>query len=466
MPRSGLTLVTFLTGCLVLASAVAGEGAGNPSRRAPVGFLFDQILGPVIGQSKSEPTSALGNVPPIRIVSLSRDRIGALFVNAGTEQGLTAGTVLSVLQQSGPDGSGRILGYVQVSSQQLETTRARVAPCAFAGVAARPVSELEESARCKVVEWNYRSLGLRVVVEAVEGKGEVALLEVDRLAKGLAAEQKNEPAPLFRIVKDRPDWLVRVDGTGSYIVENRDHALARDAAVSPWQVGPFASGGDSDARIKEVLHRIARATTLIRLTRFLRSGLVGDGRPSQFRVGTVVHRNGLDTSPRLVREFGDPEMRNERAAALTELHDRDIIEVLMQNNGAFPLDITVLSVGADYGINTLFPSNEAGVDNRLAPGRSLSTKGQISDATIGVERIIVAAIRGRGLGAPVLFNGLEQVSIFDPFPDARVRRVEELLSELFPNSGPKARGALATEELEQIEFRMFTWRTVRSKGGR
>jgi hypothetical protein len=87
----------------------------------------------------------------------------------------------------------------------------------------------------------------------------------------------------------------------------------------------------------------------------------------------------------------------------------DMLSLKMSNSGKKPLDVTVLLVGADFSITTVWP--ERGLDNRVPIGDAKTTgpllRMQSNPATASEERLIFIAVPGTNK-SHVAFDSLDQ----------------------------------------------------------
>ncbi|UVK49532.1 caspase family protein (plasmid) [Mesorhizobium sp. AR07] len=96
------------------------------------------------------------------------------------------------------------------------------------------------------------------------------------------------------------------------------------------------------------------------------------------------------------------------AGSAPRLGDCDIISVKMRNTGPKPVDVTVLLIGQDFSITTLWPA-EATI-NRIASGDEKSAdiaQIDLGSATASDERLVLIAVPGLGK-AHTAFDNLEQ----------------------------------------------------------
>jgi hypothetical protein len=95
------------------------------------------------------------------------------------------------------------------------------------------------------------------------------------------------------------------------------------------------------------------------------------------------------------------------ATAVPTVRHGDRLVVSLVNQGAAPLDITVLYLSADDVINKVFPTQRGDV-NRLEPGEACDVPFTVYPPAIGAERIWVVGAQVRRHGERVDFGFLAQ----------------------------------------------------------
>lgn len=136
------------------------------------------------------------------------------------------------------------------------------------------------------------------------------------------------------------------------------------------------------ADLTRQLRRVARATNLLRVANQYVMEPGGDG----FRARLLVQRSGTGTAVPI------------DASDLPVLFPGDVLAVEAENLGRFPVDVTVLAIDANYGVQALFPA-PAHPANRLQPGspfRPLGDGAELGDDAFGIERLVVLATRQEG----------------------------------------------------------------------
>jgi hypothetical protein len=340
-------------------------------------------------------------------IVLSR-RDDVLTVNAGQLHGLTAGSVLAVYPPAGQKGERR--GYVRI--RRVEATRAQVAPWAPAG---RPAARAEDliGGRCELAVIDFGDMKLRLAVdrlasrpreEAAEDRRQLQR-DLDDLARDLHALARLPDSPFVLVAsQQQAEWLVRLAGGKAYLVRSAEFedgrapdgvpAAARQKALQRL-LGPFERGAQGTALLREGLARIARAANLLKLA----------ARPA----GEIV-RGSADEAPRarveVVRLGGKPEAPS--SDPIPRFCAGDRVELRVSNTGRVPIDVTVLYVDSQFGIEALFPLAE---HNRLSPGSTVRVPPvDVKGHTSGREHVVLVAVRAREL-EPVDFVSLAQPSL-------------------------------------------------------
>lgn len=158
--------------------------------------------------------------------------------------------------------------------------------------------------------------------------------------------------------------------------------------------------GNEEA-LRDALHRVSRATNLMRIATLRQPGAVATS-PLQLRLTHL--RPGARPAPFTADHVPD-------------LRPGDQVEVSFSNTGDKPLDVTLLYLDANYGVSALFP--ESGASNRLERKGSQSLTLNINDETTGLERLLAIAVEMTELGERADFSFLAQT----PLLNARSRDV-------------------------------------------
>jgi hypothetical protein len=154
--------------------------------------------------------------------------------------------------------------------------------------------------------------------------------------------------------------------------------------------------------------------------------------------------------------------RDLTSSANTRLQAGDQIGFVIANKSRTPVDVTILYVDSEFGIDALFPRGE---NNRIEPGGVLRTGPggvspiELNDTTVGTERLIVIASTATEQGERSDYSYLAQPRL------ARTRSVESptsMIQELLDEAafGVATRGGSRARS-EQSLMRVFTWEVTR-----
>lgn len=315
--------------------------------------------------------------PPVRQWALQRD--DGLSLRAGSLSDIAAGTVFAVVP--GPlAAASEVIGFVR--AERVESARTTLVPLAWAGKPAPDPAAVPAGAYVRLVQSGvaYR---LRVAVDAAacaardcparaaldrwRAAGTAATgVEVEWLAAGTAADVT------LRVMPDR----VQVLAPSQQLRTDCARDGKRDCVPSPMlglRFDPAAPAETVEAELAALLHRIGRATNLMRL--------------AAAQPGAGFGSAGLELSLWLVKPGGAQPIGAER---MPRLRAGDELELRLRNAGRVAVDATVLYADANYGITALWP-DASGVDNRLGPGDEHALRIGITDEAIGVERILTIA---------------------------------------------------------------------------
>ena len=408
-------------------------------------------------EGRSRDTQVLGGGtagPPSILLML--DAGTGMRINAGAIHGLTEGTVLAVRPPAGTGDAGRVIGHVRVAPGGLGVLESRVEPCAdpnSRGRAVEPTAFLPAS-RCTPEVIDLGDQKLRV---ALETPGAAAGTLETPFARSLAAAAA-EPTALFHLVRDastgRPAWVVRLKANQAELARVQD--ATAPGAAAPEQFGPVAATEEEAAVVADWLNRIARVEALKRLAASFQKGGSASGSGLGLEARMLVMNNPADPG----KPLGDG------ARGLPVIRDGQLFACELANRGMASIDVSVLFLSSDYGIDLSYPEPGVVLDNRLPPVRGESKplrtpSEEITAETVGVERLLVVAVASRGRGQPVDFSALQQPGIRSERRSAGARFVGDQLRELIPDG---LRGARRLD-LEKIEFRIFTWRTEARDAG-
>ncbi|MCP4406517.1 MAG: hypothetical protein GY807_01910, partial [Gammaproteobacteria bacterium] len=93
-------------------------------------------------------------------------------------------------------------------------------------------------------------------------------------------------------------------------------------------------------------------------------------------------------------------------SSMPHLRAGDELRLDVTNLSKRPMDITILFVDSQYGIEAMFPTH--GHTGRLEAGGFTSANGWVNESTIGIEGMIVIAVEASKWAAPADFSFLQQ----------------------------------------------------------
>lgn len=315
--------------------------------------------------------------PPVRQWALQRD--DGLSLRAGSLSDIAVGTLFAVVP--GPLApSSDAIGFVR--AEGVESARTTLVPLPWAGKPVLDAAAVPAGAHARLVQSGVayrlrvavdaaacaiRDCPARAALERLRAAGAAATgVEVEWLGAGSAADVG------LRVLPDR----VQVLAPSQRLRTDCARANQRDCVPPPLlglRVEPGARAEALEAELAALLHRIGRATNLMRLAAAQPAGGFGSG--------------GLEQSLWLLKPGGAQPVGAER---VPRLRAGDVLELRMRNPGRIAIDATVLYTDAHYGITALWP-DASGVDNRLGPGDEHALRIDITDESIGVERILTIA---------------------------------------------------------------------------
>ena len=148
---------------------------------------------------------------------------------------------------------------------------------------------------------------------------------------------------------------------------------------------------------------MAKAMALQRL------GAAGIASPIGLETGVMIARNRPGTAedgacPQDAEDFEEPAAADDR----TGFDDCDILSVRMVNAGKKPIDVTVLLIGQDFSITTVWPTD--GADNRIQLGETKTAailQMEPDPKSASEERLVFIATPGVSK-SHTAFDNLEQ----------------------------------------------------------
>ena len=439
-----------------IVTSYRSQGRWNPTPLVEGTMLDRQVL----------PAAAPARRPGIAIGEPTGQ--GTTRVLAGALSGLSPLSVLSVYPPAAEKHADSVIGHVRLTHVGATTSTAE--PVAFGGLAAPAQDKLKPGSRCKVAFVDFGDLRLKCAVQTqttdasgtpttvthAAGKGHKAI-------EAALAGEAQQTGNLVRRVDDpaAAEWFVRLVDGQVYLVPAAGWqrrflgAGAGTRAVAPpqFQLGAPAKPDELAKKLTSALASIARAQHLMHLAR---TG-AGEADASQVELGMLAYKS-RDDAKGTVLGFG---------TAGREVTAGDWVAFRVSNRGSAAADVTLLFIDSGYGISCLFPAAGIVGDNRLAPGKDLTTpRVQVTADTIGAEQLVMIAVRaGRD---PVDFSCLEQATLAKARAahrgaSAMGSPLGRLLESAVYGSG-KTRG-LGAGDLGAFTVRLLPWVTLPAKAG-
>jgi hypothetical protein len=312
---------------------------------------------------------------------------GQLHLDAGLLQGVSAGSVLSLV--SGPAApANEILGYVRV--QRAAPVDSILLPVEYNGT---PVLRLtsggmndEGSTLFYARPVDMADLALRVAKPRRDTRCE----SPDALLVEAVATLRRRPPFLPRIqwAEAGEDADVRLCQRNGKLIfleggdgkRHRHEGLAALAATAPW-AGGMTSAAFADA-IAETLQHIHAVLNLYRIA-------AGHASTDLLVEASVQLCRGADTST-------TPCARAETVSTTTRpvVHPGDRVQITLRNPAWNPVHVTVLHIDANSRIHTLFPDPAVPQEQARIPARSeaLCIPVPPNADSAGFERVLVIAV--------------------------------------------------------------------------
>ncbi len=339
-------------------------GAINESRVTPL-FSGTALDKPVLFQDS----------PLVQQWKIERGR--DLVVQAGALSRLSEGSIVAVMADPLAKNEAAI-GYLKLTHVDLAASTA--VPVEFNGKPSLKPKAIPARSFARLVQ-TPPQYTLRVSVDAKDcGKSCGYKEVVDRMRAGKTKVAGTviqwEDAPttgdvMLKLLPDRilllPPSLQGVDCVKSAGACMQSATLLREQTAG-------VDGGLGD-KLSESLHAIARTTNLLRLAASLPSA--------------STNNSQLEVALKVVQKDGKEMPYSKDQVLILRAGDR--ITVSLRNNGSSSVDVTMLYVDARYGINVLFPDGP-GASNRLEPKANYDIDVDVTDDTIGLERMLTIAV--------------------------------------------------------------------------
>ncbi len=361
---------------------------------------------------------------------------GQFIVKAGSIHNVTKDSILSVLP--GPTSSDKdIIGYVSVLDAGVISST--VAPVKYND---KPVLAPDDIPEGAYVRMDTPAITLLLTVA---------------LPPATSSEFK---ATLESIQKDKNAgiqlaWVAATDDADIRLYEHnkRIYILPPSAEFDESKPVKSKSLSLNDKKLQQKLMsnliRVAKVTNLMRL-----STQVG---------GSVVPLEEQVVLEMQVTRKATGKIELLDAGTLSTLLDGDKVALKVINNKSQSVDVTVLFVGNDYGIQAVYP--RGGRSNRIEAGKSLSVANfMINTKTTGLERLVMIATTAEKTAATSNFSFLAQASLESSRGNSR--SAESSLHGLFKQAGfgdANTRGISMEPEsnLKNATMRVFSWTTAK-----
>ena len=430
--------------------------------------LVERIHARYVGAGRSSPTplvegkdrdneflntAGAGGRPPRRPTYLLKRVEDGWKVDGGTLHGLTKGSILTVYPPAGEANADKPLGHVCVTGPRV--LEAFVEPCAFEKM---PVPrQLPKGGRCQLAYVDYGEQKLRVAVQLAARGDDPKRAERDRELRQTLQKLSKDRNTLVKMVKDprAADWLV--------VEQKEKMALAPAAewrrgagAVAARFVGPVAGAEARERWLKQSLNRVARARNLVALASAGADTRALGGTTPDVKLELLRYPDGLPTAKPKVVRWGTTGI---------EVQAGDWVAFQLTNRGREPIDVTLLFVDSDYGISSIFPEAGVTTDNRLLPGKDLKTpRLTVNAKTLGLEHVVLIAVRVKRDEQPVDFSCLEQPSILTARKiDNKGTALDSPLGRLFQHAfyGAGDRRGMTRSVAANYTMQSLSWNTSR-----
>jgi hypothetical protein len=405
------------------------------------------------GGGLDEPFLYSGNWPGRAQLRLGDTRAGRPTVRAGAIHGLTAGTILKVFPPAGGSNPNQLVGHARITD--LSPTDALLEPVAFGNVPAPSVNRLVRNSRAEVAMFNYGNQVLKIALHpdpTLQGSAARAITDalarLGTVTKGLAERARSI---------ESADWTVIATGDAVSLAPASGWRIdARRPAEADNTSSPFFVGRATPTlvdRLAETAGRIARARALMNVA-----------------TAPASPDTDVNLAVTLLR-YHDEKDRAGTAVPLASggrvLYRGDRVAFRARNMGKSAIDLTLLFLDSQYGIQAMFPRRDAESDGRISPGREIvSDAFTVDDTTVGWEQMIAIAVAAGPVRTD--FRYLEQPSLelTAARNTAGVRGTtltRSPLQELFDSAvfGQGTTRGLEPAELRKYAIKMLAWRTER-----
>jgi hypothetical protein len=397
---------------------------------------------PFVEGQKDKSILGCESLPANSPLAVSRAQNG-WRLNAGELRGLTPGTVLAV---RGP-ASDKIVGHVRLT--QMGVQSAVATPCEYAG--APLPSNFPQNNRCEIVFHGVAPRRLKVAIDDVEDSGQpVSREELQRLQKELNT-LKDANDPLFELIDKPPgaDWLIRVRGEELVLVPGRN--TAGQKSDDPRSFGPIPSDAVADW-LKTRIARIARAQNLIRLATLTEK----PSPQSPLKIELLRYERDAPGAKHETLRWSSNGVK---------LTPGTTIGLSVENNTPADIDLCVLLVDSEFGIQQLFP-RPGNSDNRIGRGAYWEERlGTTDKEDRGNYDLVVIATLSRPVASSTNLDFLNQPPLHVaprgdedelPAPRGELSPFGQLL--LQARSGMRSGDGFPAAEADKVTIVLFSWK--------
>jgi hypothetical protein len=366
---------------------------------------------------------------------------GRLEIPAGRLGQVTEGSILAIVPNPLAP-TEKSLGNVEVSKATLFASELR--PIAHSSGKTIALNDIPDGAYARLVRPAVQ-MRLRVAQPTFTSKSPDSRKKVEAAVSALRARQPGavkidwqsagKPADVRLHEEDGQLWLLPASG-----------ALVKKGNEKTPSIATSHDTKKLADLLSDSLSRIGKALNLIRLAEQM---------PRTLSDNVEIK---IEHLPRTAKG----KARDLTSSANTRLQAGDQIGFVIANKSRTPVDVTILYVDSEFGIDALFPRGE---NNRIEPGGVLRTGPggvspiELNDTTVGTERLIVIASTATEQGERSDYSYLAQPRL------ARTRSVESptsMIQELLDEAafGVATRGGSRARS-EQSLMRVFTWEVTR-----
>ena len=322
-----------------------------------------------------------------------------LAIGAGRLQQLSEGSILAGMKNP---ATKEVLGYLKVKKAGL--FRSILTPVAYGGKA--PLMPPRAS-YARLVHTNP-TLTLRIAgPQYPKGQDAEDVRKVRKVMQRLKA-QNNDTLLKWVGAEQEADVGLRLEDGKLWMLSNLSEGIVKKGPYRNHSIHLAASEEHLYLILSDNLRRIAKAINLLRLA-------------SQFNDSILTDKLHITAS---IQRRGSEVLHPFTADTLPRLHDGDLLTFTLQNYSKLPVDLTMLFMDSQYGIDVWYP--KTGQINRIGPGDKVTKRIKVATNTLGRERLLFIAIRANKF-TPLSsdFRFLAQ----DSLPKSRSERRENGLSK-------------------------------------